>query len=112
MEPANHKLNIYIGADFEQSFVLTVGGVAMDLTGYSAESQIRDTHGRLIADLTVAVVAAEGRVTVSLLRADTALIQRSSGEWDLFLINPSGKAEPYISGSVEFWRTSTVVADA
>lgn len=68
------------GATFSQEFIVKdSAGSAKDLTGYTATAQIRRSYYSSTAtDFTTAIVAGDGKVTLSLTAAETAAISVGS----------------------------------
>ena len=94
MEPARHDLIIYRDRDFSQAFIFKDDdGVIINLTGYAAKAQVRPTKNSstLIVEFTTAIVAAQGRITMTLTDAQALAISESysKGWWDLVLTDPS-----------------------
>jgi len=68
------------GATFSQEFIVKDSdGSVKDLTGYTATAQIRRSYySSTSTDFTTAIVAADGKVTLSLTAAETAAISVGS----------------------------------
>ena len=84
-----YDIEIEQGATFAREFTYTQGdGVTpMNLTGWTARSQIRKhPGGPLVAEFTAAVTALTGVVTLSLTATQTGAIY-SGGVYDLELVN-------------------------
>ena len=76
------------GADWALSLeYLDANGNAIDLTGYSADCEIRDkTTGQLLETPTIAALGSSGIVALSLTAAKTALIPAVAAMYDVFII--------------------------
>jgi hypothetical protein len=86
MEPARIDLTIYQGATFRKSLVWKSDGEVVDLTGYTAQMQIRETIDATtsLLDLTtendrIVITEEEGKVELVISAADTAQLSFSSG---------------------------------
>lgn len=117
---ARLDLKIRQGAEFLIELTLSAGGVAIDLTGFSLRAQMRKTGAAAAVAATfdcVVTVAAEGKATVGLTSAVTALI--TAGEslneaasryvWDLELVEAGSpeKVTPLLYGEVRVQREVT-----
>jgi hypothetical protein len=108
MDPAEHNLTIYRDRDYSKVFVICdVARTPINLTNYSARAQIRPVKdsSELIVSFTVVVVAAEGKITISLTDTQTLALDESKGWWDLELTDPSNLRKNYVEGSVAIKRT-------
>ena len=84
--------------------VIWGGSTPIDVTGYAAALQIRDSNGNLLLELSTAngkaaVGGADGRFTFAGDEADTRAVA-SVGVWELELTAPSGDVYRAMSGSV------------
>ena len=99
------NLVIYTGTDFDQTFVLedAQSNSIKDLTGFNACAQMKRYESSLkTADFTVAFAndRTTGRVTISLLAADTAKLKPGKYFYDLLLNNPTGTTTRAVEGTV------------
>ena len=84
--------------------VIWGGSTPIDVTGYAAALQIRDSNGNLLLELSTtngkaAVGGADGRLTFVGDEADTRAVA-SVGVWELELTTPGGDVYRAMSGSV------------
>lgn len=84
----------------------------VDLTGWTATSQIRtEVGGTILLDMTsMIVLGADGSITITVpaLAASTpALRNAKKGVWDLKLIEPDNKSSRWASGFVTFIQDVT-----
>jgi len=102
-----YNITIEQGADFQLELVYQDdNGDPIDLTGYTAEMQIREklttdppfltlstANGRIVID------GPNGSITLSIANADTAALTQTAGVYDLELT--SGDATPVIVRLIE-----------
>lgn len=103
------KLNIEQGATFRKRFTWKTGSpaVAVNLTGYTARMQIRETidSATVLASLTtenggIALGGAAGTIDLYISAVDTAAYTWVTGVYDIELIAPSGDVIRRVAGSV------------
>ena len=98
------NLIIYKHTDFEQTFVLedSQSNSAKDLTGFTAQSQIRKTAASYqFADFTVGITSAtQGIVNVSIASTINEKWRPGRYKWDLVLTRPSGFKFVAVEGQV------------
>ena len=82
-------------------------GALVDVTGYSARMQIRDTIDATttLVDLTsaagdIVLGAAAGTIQIIISATDTALFAWEDGVYDLEMIEPGGAVRRLVRGSV------------
>jgi hypothetical protein len=113
MTPAAHNLTIYRDRDFSQVFILKDGdGVVINLAQYTVKAQMRPAKdsAELILEFTVAVVTAEGKITLSLTDVQTLALDEDKVRWDLAITDPAGLRQNYVEGSVTIKGTVTRAA--
>ena len=99
------NLILYTGTDFDQTFVLedVQSNSVKDLTGYNGCAQMKRYESSLkTADFTVAFAndRKTGRVTISLLAADTTNLKPGKYFYDLILNSPAGTTTRAVEGTV------------
>lgn len=72
----------------------------IDLSGWTATSQLVSTDGTLVASLTPSLTPENGVVKLSLSNEDTAKFTPQSLIWDLALTDPDGNVEKPLRGNV------------
>lgn len=115
MPAATKDLYIEQGATFTLNVVWKdANQVAVNLTGYTARMQIRQSLSSDVALLNlttqnggITLGGATGAVNVVATPAQTAAIQVKRGVYDLELESASGTVTRLIKGSVEFSREVT-----
>jgi hypothetical protein len=100
----NCDLAIYQGDDWVAMVtVLNCDGTTADLTGYTAESQIRtgiaDQTWQVAAQL-LCVVQPPNLISISLTSAQTTLLEQPVYCWDLQIVSPSGIVITILAGAV------------
>lgn len=76
-------------------------GTPLDLTGYTAVAQIRQTPASTtFAAFTCTVDGPTGRVAFRMPSAESDKLVFSEGVWDSFLADASGERYPYAAGRV------------
>jgi hypothetical protein len=103
--PATYDITIRKGNDYEQLFEFQQSdGSAMNLTGFTIESQVRAKQSRdatLIISFTVIIPdPTNGKVYLKLTDTETGALLEKSGYYDILVISPSGFDEIYLEGRV------------
>jgi len=103
--PIPYDITIYQGATFSLEFEYKDGNdVAVDLTGYTAQMQIREenTHAVLL-DLTttagITITAAVGKVGIIITAAQSAVLEAQNAEYDLLIKSSSGTVTYLLRGA-------------
>ena len=99
------NLVIYTGTDFDQTFVLedAQSNSVKDLTGFNGCAQMKRYESSLkTADFTISFAndRSTGRVTLSLLAADTANLKPGKYFYDLILNSPAGSTTRAVEGTI------------
>lgn len=91
MKPANHNLYCYRGETYEQNVYFSQNGVPMDLSGANAKAQIREHEhdNAVVAEFDIAIVPAEGKITLSLNDAITSTLEPKYYVYDLKITSNS-----------------------
>lgn len=96
--------NLYIdqGCDYSVTVDVTdATGEPMDLTGYTAEAQIRRTYSSLTTTATFTTsVATNGTVTISLTNTQTTAIESGRYVYDLNITDTNDNTTRVIEGQV------------
>lgn len=105
-----YDLSVYQGARFTVSFqLLEADGVTpMNLTGYTAVAQIRESPGAeaVMATFQTTVDGPTGTVSLTLPSATTGAL-KGPGEYDVFLTDAGGEAYLFVQGRVNLDRRVT-----
>jgi hypothetical protein len=93
VNPGRYNLTVYKGTTFELKPVWKIGGTPVDLSGYTADMQVRyATDTSIIVELSTAngritIDAAYGRVNLKLTASETAALAAGTYQYDLNLTN-------------------------
>ena len=95
--------NIFIdqGTDFSITVDVTDNaGAVLDMTGYTAEAQMRKTYesSTIGATFTTAITAADGKVTLSLTDTETSAISAGRYVYDLNITSSGGITTRVVEG--------------
>jgi len=113
MEPAPLDLKIVRGDKFTCFFrVKQAGGTYINLTGYTAAAQIRQTDGDgAVAATFTAVIgdqtAFPGSVLLTLLKAVTTTLTPGTLVWDCEVIDGAGEPRTVLAGKVTVLKDVT-----
>jgi hypothetical protein len=115
MAAGTYDLQIEAGATCRRVLTWLTGSppVAVDLTGYTAHAQLRDTSRTAVVDLTVGsgltLGGSAGTITLLITATQTAALQQASqplleprrvGSWDLKLTAPDGTVIRLLEGAI------------
>ena len=114
---ANHNFEIEKNANFSKLLTITDpnnSDAPVDLTGYTAEMDIRETpeSSTVLLELSTAngkivINGPTGEISLGLLAADTAALTWEHGTYDLILTSPGGFNEIPIYGEITVTPTNT-----
>jgi len=114
MPAVKYKLKIDQGATLRKPFTWKAAGQPVDLTGYSARMQIRETleSDTVIHELTtenggILIGDEPGQFTLYISAMDTADFTFESAVYDLELIAPDGDVTRILAGDVTLSREVT-----
>ena len=108
--PANYDLALYKGDYFTMSITLKDSlGEVINLTGYSAQCQMRTTFVSLQSfDVTVTIPdPLTGVVKLEFMSAVTTTLSPGPYIWDFQVTDPSGNIRTYIAGDVTVYGEVT-----
>lgn len=92
---------------FSKTFTYKINGAAVNLTGYTAASVIKNNDGQIIATFTVSINAALGKITLTLSSAQTSADTFVNGYYDILLKPPAGDPKRFGEGSVTVSKGQT-----
>jgi tRNA threonylcarbamoyladenosine modification (KEOPS) complex Pcc1 subunit len=93
MNPGRYNLTVYKGTTFQLKPVWKIGGVPVNLSGYTADMQVRyATDSSIIVELStsngrITIDSADGRVNLYISATDTAALPAGTYQYDLNLTN-------------------------
>jgi len=106
-------LNLVIpqGSDFKRELTLKIDGVAIDITNWGFDAEIRDYHGgALLATFSFTIIdGPNGRVDMTLTDVITAALAAGLWVWDMERINTDSEVRRLLEGSVEVTPEVTTV---
>ena len=93
-------LSVKRGETFWQAVRFRENGEPISLEGYTGVCQIREwpDGGKLICEMGVVIAAADGYVGLSLLSAETAVLESGRYVYDFFLESEAGVRTCYFGG--------------
>ena len=114
MPASQYAITIEEGATFVLTFTVKAGGVAVNLTGYTAQMQVRSTveSSAVIVEASSAnnrvdIQGGTGVVTVTIPANVTSTLDFTDGVYDLKATAPGGAVSRYLAGEVTFSRAVT-----
>jgi hypothetical protein len=106
INPGIYNVTCFQGADFDQQFVVSQGGTALNWTGYSARMQVReaaDATATLLSLSTggsgIVLGGTAGTITVAITNAQSAAVNAGSYAYDLELVSNSSAVTRILQGS-------------
>jgi hypothetical protein len=114
VNPGRYNITVVNGTTFELSPVWKVDNLPVDLTGYTADMQVRDVSNNLITELStsngkIVINGALGQTNLTLTATQTSVANLPVGNYNygLNLTSPGGEVYQIIQGA--FIVTSSVV---
>lgn len=112
MGAARYNLTIEQGANYSKTFTYT--DTTVDLTGYSARMQIRESFSSVstLADLSttgsgLSISVPSRSVTINLAASTTAALSFTSGVYDLEIVSPANTVTRLLEGTVTLSKEVT-----
>lgn len=95
-----YDFKVMRGATFSVTLRFRQDGQIIDLTGYTAKSQVRVSPdgGELVAEMDTAITPEEGTVRLSIADEVTAGIASGAYVWDMRMTDPAGETRYYLGG--------------
>ncbi len=103
--PGRYNINVYTGTTFSLAPVWKINGTPVNLTGYSADMQVRAaTDTAIVVELSTtngkAVIAESlGQVTLTLTPAQTTALTPGAYIYDLNLTSAAGDVTKILAGN-------------
>lgn len=114
MNPGRYNITVYNGTTFALSPVWKIDNLAVNLTGYSADMQVRDISNNLIVELStsngkISINAALGQINMALTATQTSAANLPAGNYNyaLNLTDSAGNVYQILQGA--FIVTASVV---
>ena len=105
MNPGRYNITVYKGTTFQLSPVWKVDNLPVNLTGYTADMQVRQfTDSAITIELSTAngravINAGLGQVVLTLTAAETAALTANNYQYDLNLTSPDGYVYKILQGA-------------
>jgi hypothetical protein len=103
MAAGTHNFTLEQGVTFSKIITVKEDGTAMNLTGYSARSQMRATHDSTSIALTFSTTvsnASNGQITIQATDSQTAAVEEGIYVYDVEMESDSGTVTRLIEGTV------------
>jgi hypothetical protein len=102
--PGRYNISVYKGTTFTLSPVWKIDNLPVDLTGYSADLQVRDVSNNLITSMSTSngratISAGLGQVTVTLTATQTAALTANTYTYALNLTAPDSTVYQILNGN-------------
>ena len=103
--PATLNLNCWQGASWDYNLTWTLNGTAVNLTGWNARMQVRETYDAhtavlsLTAGTGITLGGTAGSILLEATATQTASISEGQYVYDLELITPGGYVTRLIEGN-------------
>ena len=105
MNPGRYNITVYKGTTFQLSPVWKVDNLPVNLTGYTADMQVRQfTDSAILVELSttngrIVITPALGQVALTLTAAQTAALTSGNYQYDLNLTSPDGIVYKILQGA-------------
>jgi hypothetical protein len=103
--PARYNLTCYQGATFDQTFTVSIDNAPMNLTGYSAAMQVRETIDSSSAAVSltngsgITLGGTAGTIQVVIAATATSALTEDQYVYDLELTSGGGIKDRYLMGT-------------
>lgn len=105
MNPGRYNITVYNGTTFSLAPSWIINNVPVNLTGYSADMQVRDVSNNLIVEMSTAngravITAATGTITFTLTATETSAVNLPAGtySYDINLTAPDTTVYKILQG--------------
>lgn len=105
MNPGRYNITVYKGTTFQLSPVWKVDNLPVNLTGYTADMQVRQfTDSAILVELSttngrIVITPALGQVALTLTATETAALTSGNYQYDLNLTSPDGIVYKILQGA-------------
>lgn len=107
MIPGNHDIIMPKGSTYSETFTYKIDGNPVNLTGYTARMQARQSHtsSSTVLNMTtengkISLGGTAGTITLNLTATETAAITQTQLVWDIELVSAGGQVQRLIEGSI------------
>ena len=112
MNPGRYNITVINGTTFTLAPIWNISNLAVDLTGYSADMQVRDVSNNLITELSTAngkavISPGLGQVTFTLTSAQTAALAPGNYSYAINYTDSAANVYQILAGA--FTVTASVV---
>ena len=96
-----YDFSVHRGATFYKTLIFKRNGEPVDLTGYQAQSQVRECPdgGALLCNIECSIVPLAGRVELLIPATESARFTSGVYAWDIRLKSPTSITEYYLGGA-------------
>jgi len=104
INPGDYNIKCPQGATFDKTFTVSISGVPMNLTGYTAAMQVRETYDSTATLLSlsngagITLGGTAGTILVSIASTATAAIVEGFYSYDLEIISGGGVTDRLLQG--------------
>lgn len=106
MQPGKYAFSIPKGGTFDKTLTYAISGAAVNLSGYTAEMQIRlSAAAAPVVSLTQGTgltLGSDGTIHIVIPATTTSTITTGTYEYDLYIKSPSGTVDFILGGSFTF----------
>ena len=105
MNPARYNINVYKGATFNLNPVWKIGGIAVNLTGFTADMQVRQfVDTGIITEMSTAnghivIDGPRGQINITLSASETAALPAGQYMYDLNVTDTGGTVFKILQGA-------------
>ena len=104
MNPGRYNISVVQGTTFQLSPSWLIDNLPVDLTGYTADMQVRDVSNNLITELSTAngrivLTPTQGIINLTLTAAQTAALAVGNYNYGLNLTAPGGAVYQILQGA-------------
>lgn len=104
MNPGRYNITVYKGTTFQLSPSWNIDNLPVDLTGYSADMQVRDVSNNLITEISTAngratLTPALGTVNLTLTASQTAALAAGVYNYALNLTDSASNVYQILNGT-------------
>jgi hypothetical protein len=104
VNPGRYNITVYQGTTFQLSPVWKVDGLAVNLTGYTADMQVRDINNNLITELSTGngravITAGLGQIALTLTATQTAALSVGNYNYALNLTDSASNVYQILQGA-------------